>query len=132
CVEAAAAVLPDGPRYVGLAPGAGGKRKIWPLANFIGLARHLTERGFTACFFLGPEEAALRDAIDGAVNTPKFPEESDAVRQLDSPLATAALARRMTFSVCNDSGGGHLIAAGGQPTVTLFGHTSARKFASPY
>ena len=32
----------------------------------------------------------------------------------------------------NDAGGGHLLAAGGRPLVTLFGRTSEDKFKPPY
>ena len=34
----AAHVLPDGARYIALAPGAGKRIKCWPLDNFIALA----------------------------------------------------------------------------------------------
>jgi len=131
-LEAAGSVLPDGPRYVGLSPGAGGKSKIWPIENYLLLANWLRTLGFVVVLFLGPEESALRTTLAGAIPDARFPESSSLIRDLDSPLATIALARRMTFSVTNDSGGGHLIAAGGRPTVTLYGHTSARKFSSPY
>lgn len=131
-LAAAGSVLPDGPRYAGLSPGAGGKSKIWPLQNYVALANWLLNRGFIVVFFLGPEESDLRVVLAESVPRAMFPESAPTIRDLDSPLTTIALARRMQFSVTNDSGGGHLIAAGGRPTVTLYGHTSARKFASPY
>lgn len=129
---AAALILPDGHRYAGLSPGAGGKSKIWPLENFLALAHWLRSHGFVVVFFLGPEESELQAVLANRIPEALFPESTATIRELDSPLATIALARRMRFSVTNDSGGGHLIAAGGRPTITLYGHTSARKFASPY
>ena len=39
-----------------------------------------------------------------------------------------ALAERITLGIANDSGGGHLLAAGGRPLVSLFGHTGPEKF----
>jgi len=130
--RAADEALGGAARYVGLCPGAGGKRKIWPLENFLALAQRLREQGLMPAFFLGPEETELREAIGARLPEAMFVEDLPAVRSHDSPLRTVALARRMIFSVCNDSGGGHLIAAAGRPTVTLFGHTSPGKFASPY
>lgn len=130
--EAAEQVLPRAGAYVGLAPGAGGKSKIWPLENFISLARWLQSSGYDPVFFLGPEESVLLETLRSAVPKALFPESDASIRALDSPLATVALAQRLAFSVTNDSGGGHLLAAGGKPRVTLFGHTSPRKFESPY
>ena len=34
--------------------------------------------------------------------------------------------------MANDAGGGHLLAAGGRPLITLFGRTSEHKFKPPY
>ena len=42
------------------------------------------------------------------------------------------LARQLRVSVANDAGAGHLLAAGGHPLITLFGHTDEHKFAPPY
>jgi ADP-heptose:LPS heptosyltransferase len=109
-VQAAADALPLAGSYVGLAPGAGGKSKIWPLGNFVHLAHWLQRWGYTPVFFLGPEETALLDKLREAVPTALFPESDPAIRALNSPLATVALARRLAFSVTNDSGGGHLNA----------------------
>ena len=43
-----------------------------------------------------------------------------------------ALATRLAIGVANDAGGGHLLAAGGRPLVSLFGHTDPEKFRPPY
>ncbi|MCP5201760.1 MAG: glycosyltransferase family 9 protein [Gammaproteobacteria bacterium] len=131
-VGEAARRLPGSHIYVGLSPGAGGASKRWPLRNFIGLGRLLAKRGIVPAFFLGPEELAFEAGIREALPSAVFPERMDGSAMEDSPMLTIALARRMAFSVANDSGGGHLIAAGGQPLLTLYGHTSANKFRSPY
>ena len=44
------------------------------------------------------------------------------------PLYTIALAERMSATVSNDSGVGHMIALGGKPLVSLFGPTVPEKF----
>lgn len=128
----AAALLPDGPCYVGLCPGAGGARKRWPPERFIELARRQAARGRVPVFFLGPEEADLRARFAMVVPQARFAEEEAAARGAGGVLASIALAGRLTLGVSNDSGGGHLLAAGGRPMLKLYGHTSAHKFRSPY
>src|SRR5712671_539321 len=65
----AASLLPPGPCYVGLSPGAGNQQtgKCWPRDAFIALARHQVERGRVPVFLLGPEESEwhgrLREAV---------------------------------------------------------------------
>jgi len=125
--ERAERLLPEGPRYIGLAPGAGGAHKRWPLDRFEALARAEIERGHAAAFLLGPDEAdwlpALRQAVPGA----RFPLQEGG--GAPSPLLTIAVAQRLAVGVANDSGTGHLIAAAGCPLVSLFGPTRAAKFA---
>jgi ADP-heptose:LPS heptosyltransferase len=53
-LKAAEALLPTGPTYVGLAPGAGGQDKRWPLENYLALARRITIKGWTPVFLFGP------------------------------------------------------------------------------
>ena len=128
----AAALLPAGSCYVGLCPGAGGARKRWPPERFIELARRQATRGRIPVFFLGPEEADLRTQLATAVPQARFVEEEAAARGAGGVLASIALASRLALGVSNDSGGGHLLAAGGRPMLKLYGHTSAHKFRSPY
>ena len=53
----AAVLLPTGPCYVGLSPGAGnqGTGKCWPLDSFVAVARAQVERGRVPVFLLGWE-----------------------------------------------------------------------------
>lgn len=118
-------LLPAGPRYVGLAPGAGGRVKCWPLDRYIALAAGL--RDAVPVFLLGPAEAgdwaaAIRAALPGALlplqETPGL-----------TPMLTIALGRRLAAAVANDSGTGHMLGAADIPLVSLFGPTPADKFA---
>ncbi len=119
-------LLPDGPSYVGFAPGSGGKPKCWDLDNFIRLARGQAKRGRVPVFFLGPQEPEWRETIAARVPTALFPlQEQD--NGFD-PLYTIALSERMAASVSNDSGVGHMIALGGRALVSLFGPTVPEKF----
>jgi ADP-heptose:LPS heptosyltransferase len=128
--EEAAALLPTGPVYVGLAPGSGGLPKCWPLDNFIAVARQQGALGRVPVFVLGPKEvdwmAELRDAVPEAL----FPLQEPGVQERHgfSPLFTIALAQRFAAAVSNDSGVGHMFAIGGRPLVSLFGSTVPEKF----
>jgi ADP-heptose:LPS heptosyltransferase len=120
----AARRLPGGFVRVGLAPGAGDRRKCWPLERFLGLGAALAGRGVTPVVLLGPAEQEWGARVAGAL-----PEAVLPVRAEDSPLLTMALARRLAVAVANDSGIGHLVAAAGTKLVSLFGPTAPEKFA---
>jgi ADP-heptose:LPS heptosyltransferase len=114
-------LLPDGPAYVGLAPGAGDRRKCWPLDRFIELAKRLP----APVVLLGPGESDWSDELHRALPGARFPLQAGA----DGPLLSIAVARRLAVAVANDAGMGHLLAAGDCPLVSLFGPTPAEKFA---
>jgi len=122
----AAALLPEGSIYVGLAPGAGNKarRKCWPLDAFVELARQQVERGRVPVFVLGPEEAEWTGRLRAAVPSALLPSSADA-----GPCLAAALGERLSAAVANCSGTGHLLAAGGAPMVSLYGPTRPEKYA---
>ncbi len=125
----AARRLPEGPCYVGLAPGAGDSRKCWPRARFAALARLQLERGRVPVFFLGPRERDWLAGLAAEVPAALFPEWRGPGAIEGSPLLTIALAERVSAAVANDCGTGHMLGAGRTALVTLFGHTAAPKFA---
>jgi ADP-heptose:LPS heptosyltransferase len=120
-LKAAEALLPTGPTYVGLAPGAGGQDKRWPLQNYLALARRITAKGWTPVFLFGPDEA--EDAAIAAREIPQAmqPERNrtDGFVQVKGPLLVIALAGRLAAGVANDAGPGHMLAAGGAPLLSL-------------
>lgn len=126
----AARLLPDGPAYVGFAPGSGGPPKCWPLERFIALAGHQAARGRIPVFFLGPKEADWRAAVRDALPDALLPLQEEGVQERFgfSPLLTMALAGRLRAAVSNDSGAGHMFAVGGAPVVILYGVTEPGKF----
>ena len=125
----AEALLPAGPAYVALAPGAGGRQKCWPLGNFIALALRLAASGKTPVFILGPAEAEWIGPCQGVAGAVLPLQRAAELGIAATPMLTIALARRVKSAVANDSGGGHMLAAGGAPLVSLFGPTSPGKFA---
>jgi len=133
--DAARALLPTrhdgGPAYIGLAPGAGGQDRRWPLERYLELARRIEASGRKAVFFFGPDEAADAQAARAAVPTALFPEKdrTDGFAQVKGPLLAIALAGRLTAAVANDAGPGHMLAAGGAPLLSLQkDHRKAVKF----
>lgn len=118
-------LLPAGPCYVGLAPGAGNKArgKCWPLENFLAVGREQAAKGRTPVALLGPGEMAWAGEVRRAVPQAVVPDLSD------GPALTVALGGRMAAAVANCSGTGHMLAAGGCPMVSLFAPTDPLKYA---
>jgi ADP-heptose:LPS heptosyltransferase len=129
--ERARRLLPEGPIYVGIAPGAGGAHKRWPLDRFVALAQEQRAAGRIPVFLLGPDEAPflaqLRDILPQAIYP--LQDEGAGGNEAPSPLLTIALAQRLAVTIANDSGTGHLAAAAGCKMASLFGPTRAEKFA---
>ncbi|HMA51549.1 MAG TPA: glycosyltransferase family 9 protein, partial [Magnetospirillaceae bacterium] len=120
----AAKRLPEGPRYVGLAPGAGGKHKCWPLGNYLDIGVKLATEGFTPVFLIGPAERDWETGIRAALPNALLP-----LTDSDGPPLTMALGTRLEAAIANDSGTGHMLAAAGVPLLSLFGPTQPEKFA---
>ena len=125
-LSAAAKRLPDGPVYVGFAPGSGGAEKRWPLANYIALAKAQAAAGRVPVFFLGPQEKDEQAQIAAQIPIALFP-EGQASPSLRGPRLVIALASRLVAAVANDAGPGHMLAAGGAPLLSL--QRDARKAA---
>ena len=129
--EAALTALSPGPLYVGIAPGAGGAQKRWPRERFVALAEAQIRAGRAVAILLGPGEDDWHAGLQELLPTAIFPLQDRRIAQevSASPLYTIALGQRLAAAVANDSGAGHLLAASGCPLVSLFGPTSAGKFA---
>ena len=121
-LDAARSLLPDGPIYVGIGPGAGGADRRWPIERYVEVARRQWERGRTPVFVLGPAELDYIPILRQTAPFVLLPgvDLDEALRDVDSPLLTIALAGRMAAAVAADAGPGHMLAAGGAPLVSLF------------
>lgn len=108
------AALP-GPRLLALAPGANWPGKTWPAPRYRALLDQAAAH-FDAAVVLGG--AADREAA-GALGGAALP-VLDLTGETDLTEAAAVLEQAQAF-VGNDSGLGHLAAAAGTPTVTVFG-----------
>jgi ADP-heptose:LPS heptosyltransferase len=125
---AARARLPDGQIYVGISPGAGEKARIWPLPGFIKAAKQQVVQGRVPVFLLGPDERELLDEIKAAVPEARFP-EWDEEGGPKGPIFVVALGERLAAAVANDSGTGHMLAAGGAPLLSLYSKHDPRKYS---
>lgn len=123
----AAGLLPPARPIIGLGPTANWEGKIWPAANFVALARALTDRmpqaGIAVFGGPGTQERALASAV-----LADLPAAIDLVGRLTLPEVAACLAR-CTLFIGNDSGLMHLSAASGAATLGLFGPTLASEYA---
>ena len=116
--------------YIALAPGAGQKKKQWPLENFINLALEMVKKNRIPVFLLGPGESHLQTVLRESVPGSLFPLQ-DYPHFLKDPLYTTAIAKHCRCSVANDSGTGHLLGLANTPLISLFGPTASDKL-QPY
>jgi ADP-heptose:LPS heptosyltransferase len=117
--------VPD--RFAMLAPGSAPHRpdKRWPAAHYLALARSLVARGLVPIVVGGAGERDLGQVIrDGAPGTLDLTGQTT-LGEL------AALARRATVAVGNDTGPMHLAAAAGCRVVVLFSRASDPDLCAP-
>lgn len=129
---AARALLPRGPTYIGLAPGAGALDHAWPVNEYVNIARVLAQNDNVPVFLLGAPEAHWHDPIAAAVPTARFPMQHPSVSAIGlAPHFCIALAERLGVTVVNDGPISHMVAAAGTPMVGLFGPTDPAR-ATPF
>jgi heptosyltransferase-3 len=106
----------SGNRWLALGPGARWEGKCWPAENFAALANRL--QGDTdAVILLGnpaEQDSCARIAANLALPCLNLAGMTDL-------LQASAILQRATLFIGNDSGLGHMAAAAGTPTVTVFG-----------
>ena len=127
--ETALRRLPDGPTYVGVAPGSRQANKNWPLESYLAAAQALVTQGVTPVFLLGPQEgdveARIRVAAPGAMVLHADP----AATPGDGLDLLIAEGQRFAALLANDNGVGHLLGAAGVPVISLFGPTDPARWA---
>ncbi|NTU76592.1 MAG: glycosyltransferase family 9 protein, partial [Alphaproteobacteria bacterium] len=124
-------LMPEGRVYVGLAPGAGNRAKVWPLSRYIDLAALQAAKGRVPVFLLGPDENDWHSDIETTIPQAIFPLQDRAAWD-NTPMSieqTLAIGSFLSVAVANDSGTGHMLAAIDCPLISLFGPTSPAKLA---
>lgn len=100
------------PKYdVILHPGSGGRKKNYPLPQFLEAACRLESQGRSIAWSLGPAEEGFT-----------LPQRACTLPHC-SLVDLAAILARADLYIGNDSGISHLAAAMGCPTIVLFGPT---------
>jgi ADP-heptose:LPS heptosyltransferase len=129
--ERARRLFPEGPRYVGVAPGSREAIKNWPMERFVDVARALVSAGFTPVFRIGPMEGQVRAEIEAAapgvlVSQADVAHAGSPGEGLDRFIAEG---QRFDLLLANDNGVGHLLGGAGVPVISLFGPTDPRRWA---
>jgi len=102
-------------RRVVLHPGAGSRRKRWPLENFLALERLLSQKGLECTYLAGPAEPDL---------AAQLMDKGKGLHNLVSSSNLKPLIERLRGAcgfVGNDSGVSHIAGLLGVCTVTVFG-----------
>lgn len=112
--------------YIGLAPGAGNRKKCWPLDRFIEVAKTIEDEGKVPVFLLGPAEKDWYEVLKERVPAALFPLQ-EKPEFLSNPLYTAAMGFFLESAVVNDAGVAHLLSLSDTHLISLFGPTKAEK-----
>ena len=119
-------VLKSNQNYIGVAPGAGEKNKIWPLENFIKICEHYQSQNMTIVFFLGPSEILLKDKLKNLFPNSIFIE--DKINGYSNIEIVMATSKFLKIAISNDSGVSHMLSTGYCPLIKLFGPKDPKKF----
>jgi ADP-heptose:LPS heptosyltransferase len=114
--------LPEGPPFIAVHPGSGGRNKCWPLRRYMRLMEELHREGEVSfVVILGPAEDS------GKYETlKKFIAEKGLRVEIIRDMPVSGIARvlkKAAFFIGNDSGIAHLASALGTPALVIFGPT---------
>ena len=112
--------------YIGIAPGAGEKNKIWPLENFIKVANYFEKKSYKLVFFLGPQEKLLKVKLMNIFPEAILPEEK--IVEFSGPEVVMATTKFLSCALTNDSGVSHMLSTNYCPIIKLFGPKDSDKF----
>lgn len=113
-------------RYVVISASAGWPGKQWPVERWAAVADALARAGVTVVLAGGKGDALLVKGLQAAMREPAC----SLVGATTLPVLAAVLEGGALW-LGSDSGGLHLAAAVGTPTVALFGPTNPAKWAPP-
>jgi heptosyltransferase III len=128
--HAAASLVPAGGQVLAIGPAANWRGKQWRAERFAEVARRLTASGgplpgARVVVLAAGHERAQAEPLLNAIPESRL---IDLVGQVDL-LTAAAVLRRCTLFIGNDTGLMHIAAACGTPTLGLFGPSPSRQYA---
>ena len=110
-------ILSKDKSYVGIAPGAGEKNKIWHLENFIELCNYLERKNKVVVFFIGPDELYLKEKLKNHYPNSIFIEDHiTGYHNIEIIIATT---KYLKLAISNDSGVSHMLSSGYCPLIKL-------------
>ena len=112
--------------YIGIAPGAGEKNKIWSLDNYIELCNYLERNNKIIVFFIGPDELYLKEKLKNLYPHSIFIE--DHITGFQNIEIIMATTKYLQLAISNDSGVSHMLSTGYCPLIKLFGPKDSTKF----
>lgn len=111
--------IPEGSIIIGINPGARWQTKRWLDEGFVELGKKVvTELGAKVLVFGGPDEVELSERVGDGIGRDAF-----SIAGRIGLREAAALMKRCSVFVTNDSGPMHIAAAVGTPVVAIFGPT---------
>ena len=113
-------------KYLGIAPGAGEKNKIWPLEKFIELGKHFERNNFKIVLFLGPNEMSIKDRLLYEFPAALMPEQI--IKNFSNIEVVMGSTKFLTCALANDSGISHMLSTKYCPLIKLFGPKDSNKF----
>jgi len=114
--------------YVGIAPGAGEKNKIWPLNNYIEICRYLESKNYQIVFYLGPNEKGYEKVLKQNFQNAIFLENEELLNSFSNIEIIMTSTKFLKFAISNDSGVSHMLSTNYCPLVKLFGPKDSKKF----
>lgn len=112
--------------YIGIAPGAGEKDKIWPIENFIKVGEFFEKKSFILVFFLGPSEENIKKKLKNIFPNSIMPE--DIIKNFSGPEIVMGSTNFLKCALSNDSGVSHMLSTNLCPLIKLFGPKDSKKF----
>ncbi len=112
--------------YVGIAPGAGEKNKIWSIENFIKICNFIQSKNYNLIFYIGPDEIYLKNKLKNL-----FPDSiliEDLVDGYSNFEIVMTSTKFLKLCITNDSGVSHMLSTSFCPLIKLFGPKNPTKF----
>ena len=114
--------------YVGIAPGAGEKNKIWPLNNYIEICKYLETKNYQIVFYLGPNEKGYEKILKQNFQNAIFLENENLLNSFSNIEIIMTSTKFLKFAISNDSGVSHMLSTNYCPLIKLFGPKDSKKF----
>ena len=105
------------------------RKKEWPLDKIIKLSKEFSKKNKVPVFLIEKKYQELKNKIKNSIPSALFPEHDTS---LGCPALVTCLGSRLELAITIDNGIMHMLSLSKVPIISLFGPTSAEKFAPQY